>query len=271
MARSFVSYASEYDMHMGNITINDLSREQQDELIRLVFDPNGDHQEFVIANNLEHFQPDGLWTIVVALGTLLERKRVIKDFMSRSDEDRDWIINMLAGTRLWLRLEEAFPPFDRCYRQTEYDWSEIETFGARDAIAEMIDDAIGQRLIGFLEKVPEPADGIYRRLSYQDYVREWEESRLVFFVDRGMAVQAYRFSDSVWANLPSVFLLGLIAFIPVMIFVGFLWGLSILAIAVSARKLLTTKAVSWVRKDALASRRRYRWFSAHSVIWAKKG
>ena len=58
MARSFVSYASEYDMHMGNITINDLSREQQDELIRLVFDPNGDHQEFVIANNLEHFQPD---------------------------------------------------------------------------------------------------------------------------------------------------------------------------------------------------------------------
>lgn len=250
--------------------MNDLSRDEQDELIHLMFEPEGDFHAFVIKHDLDHAQPNGLWTIIVSLGTLLERKSVIKVFPSDAPADRDWIINMLAGSRLWLRLEEAFDPFDRAVRRTAYDWSEIETFGARDAIAEMIDDNVAARLKGFLAPAPRDPDGMEQRLAYQDFVKRWDAGSLEFFVDRGLAVQSYRLLQSIWTTLfPIAFIVGLIAFIPVIIFVGFWWGLLVLALAILSRKLLTKKADAWVRKEALADRTRYRWFTARGVVWAR--
>lgn len=266
--RTFTNYGSTYDAHRGTRSMNDLTREQQDELIRLMFEPEGDFQEFVMNHDLQHLQPDGLWNILVALGTLLERKAVIEAFPSSSVADRDWVINMLAGTLLWLRLEEAFEPFDRVIRRTEYDWSEIETFGARDAIVEMTDDGIATRLKEFLDPAPRDPDGMEQRMPYQDFVRRWNAGTLQFFVDRGQAVQAYRLSNSIWTSiLPFGFIIGLVAFIPIMIFLSFWWGLAVLILAIISRKALTKKAEAWVRKEALDDRTRYRWLTARGVIW----
>ena len=99
--RTFTSYASEYDLHIGKVSMNALPREQQDDLIRLIFEPDGEYQSYVMQHDLEHCAPDGLWTIVVAVGMHLERRRVIKDFDERTPADRDWIINFLAPTNLW--------------------------------------------------------------------------------------------------------------------------------------------------------------------------
>jgi hypothetical protein len=86
-----------------------------------------------------------------------------------------------------------------------------------------------------------------------------------------MAVQAYRLSDSAWAYiLPITFVVGLVAFIPAAVMWGAWIGGAILASAVVARKLLTKKAVDWVRMDALSNRKRFRWYSAKGIVWGRK-
>lgn len=268
--RTFTSYASEYDTHVGKRPMGDLPREQQDEIIRMIFELDGDYQSYLMQHDVEHHAPDGLWTLVVAGGLYLERRRVIKDFMERTPADRDWIINFFAPTNLWLRLEEAFPPFDSYHRKTDYDWSEIETFSTKDAIADLDGDDVKSDLMEFLLCPGQPSDGMLFRLPYQTYQGEWEAGRLNSVVDRGMSVQAYRLSNSAWTwILPPIFLLGLLAFIPVMIFWSVWIGFGILVTAIIARKMLTKKAVDWVRQDALASRERYRWYSSHNIIWSR--
>lgn len=269
--RSFNSYASEYDMHRGSISMADLSREKQDELIRLMFEPEGDYQAFVTEHDVKHEQPDALWTIIVAMGCLLERRRVISDFTQRTDGDRDAIIATLVGSKLWLRLEEVFPPFDSYYRKEDYDWSEIETFSAKDAIAELDGEDAQQELLEFLERPAAPADGAIFRLPWQAYKQEFGSGRLLSIIDRGMAVQAYRLSNSVWTSiLPVSFLLGLVAFIPVGIFYSFWAGLAVFVVAIVSRKMLTKMAVDWVRHDALANQERYRWYAARHIVWARR-
>jgi hypothetical protein len=269
--RTFTSYVSKYESHVGKISMGSLPRDQQDELIRLIFDPDGDHQAYVMKHDVEHSAANALWTIVVSIGMYLERRHVIKDFDARTARDWDWIINFLAPTNLWLRLEEAFPPFDGCHVATEYDWSELDRFSSSDAISELDSDDLREDLLEVLSVPSPPADGVLMRLPYQTYLSEWESGRLCSFVDRGMAVQAYRLSNSVWTRLlPSTFLISLLAFIPVMIFISFWLGLGILALSILARKALTSKSVEWVRKDALANRERYRWYSSRRMIWARR-
>ena len=268
---TFTSYASDYEMHCGSIEMVDLPVEQQDELIQRMFDPEGDYQAFVVEHDLKHGQPDGLWTIIVAMGMWLERKGLVKDFTQRTEADRDWIINTIAGSNLWLRLEEVFPPFDKYHDRKLYDWSEIEPFSAKDAITELDGDDAKARLAEFLERPAQPADGVFFRMPYQTYKREFDSGRLVSFVDRSMAVQAYRLSNSKWAMvLPFTFLIGIVACIPVMIVYSFWVGLAVLAVAIIARKMMTKKAVQWVRQDALSSRERYRWYSARIIVWAHR-
>ena len=269
--RTFTSYVSEYDSHVGKIPMGSLPREQQDELIRLIFDPDGDHQAYVMQHDVDHTAPNALWTIVVAIGMYLERRRVIEDFEAMMASDRDWIINFLAPTNLWLRLEEAFPPFDGCYVTTDYDWSELRRFSTRYSISELDGDDLRENLMEFLSIPAPPVDGVLMRLPYQTYVAEWESGCLSSYVDRGMAVQAYRFSNSVWTwLLPATFFFGLFAFIPVMIFISVWLGVGILALSLVARKALTSKAVDWVRKDALGSRERYRRYSSRRMIWGRR-
>lgn len=196
--RTFTSYVSEYDAHVGKKPMGDLSREQQDEIIRLIFEPEGDYRAYVMQNDVENHAPDGLWTCVVAAGMYLERRRVIRDFTVRTDVERDWIINFFAPTNLWLRLEEAFPPFDSYHRKTDYDWSEVETFSAKDAIADLDGDDVQSTLMNFLHRPVPPSDGMLFRLPYQTYKGEWEAGRLNSVVDRGMAVKAYPLSNSAW-------------------------------------------------------------------------
>jgi hypothetical protein len=269
--RTFTSYVSEYDAHVGKTPMGNLSREQQDEIVHLIFEPEGDYRSYLMQHDVEHYAPDGLWTLVVAAGMYLERHRVIKDFMDRAPADRDWIINFFAPTNLWLRLEEAFPPFDHYHRKTDYDWSENEAFSANDAIVDLDGDDVRAELMEFLHCPAPPSDGMLFRIPYQTYQGEWKAGRLNSFVDRGMAVQAYGLSSSAWTwILPPIFLLGLVAFIPVMIFWSVWIGLGLLVAAIASRKMLTKKAVDWVRQDALASRERYRWYSARNIVWARR-
>lgn len=268
--RTFTSYVSDYQAHRGSRSINALTRAEQDKLVHLLFEPEGDLHGFVIENNIDHAEPDGLWAIVVALGLFLERKSIIKEFPTASTNDRDRIINMLAGTRLWLRLEEAFEPFNEAFERTDYDWTELRPFGRQIETSDLEGDNVAARLKLRLAPAPVDPEGLERRLAFQDFVEKWETGRLEFFVNRVDAVQAYRLSSSVWTTiLPTTFLLGLVAFIPVMVLISFWWGLGVLALAIAARKFLTKQADAWVRKEALSDRERYRWFTARRIIWAK--
>lgn len=263
--RTFTSYVSAYDSHVGSVPMDEMSRNQQDELIRAIF--NGEFEEYVMDHDIDHAYPNALWTLVVAAGMDLERSGVIKDFENRTPDDRDWIINFFAPSKLWLRLEEAFPPFDDAYPKTEYLWGELEQFAKRDMIAELEGMDWRRRL----RNPADPSSGILQRLPYQTFVKEYDSGKLSFFVDRGLAVQAFRLSDSAWTYiLPLVFFAGLLAFIPVAIFWSIWGGIVLLTLAIVARKSLTANAVAWVRKDALASRRRFRWLSARGVIWARR-
>lgn len=271
MSRTFVSYASEYDGHVGNVPMAALAREKQDELIRLLFDPHGDSQAFVMANDVQHEQPDGLWAVIVAVGLRLERAALILDFTERTPTDIDWIINSLAGTNLWLRLEEALPPFSDGHHRTEFDWNELEPFAEPDTLADLNDEDLVDEIKAYLTKPRPPQDGAYLRMPYQEFHREYEAGRLIAYVDRGMAAQVFRFAPSVWSKvLPLTFLIGLVAFLPIMIFVRVWVGLGVLALAIIAKRMLTAKAVDWVRKDALSKRERFRWYSARSIVWARR-
>src|SRR3546814_8516704 len=70
--------------------------------------------------------------------------------------------------------------------------------------------------------------------------------------------------------LPLTFFVGLLAFIPVAIFWSVWAGVGLLALAIIAKKMLTAKAIAWVRKEAIGDRTRYRWFTARGVIWSRK-
>jgi hypothetical protein len=268
--RTFTSYVSEYDSHLGTVPMANLPREQQDELIRLIFSPKGDYRSYVMRHDIEHSQPEGLWTLVVAVGSLLEHKGVIKDFHQRSEADRDWIISYFAPTNLWLRLEEAFPPFENYPRKTEYDWREVETFSAKDAIAELDSDDLEADLEEHLSIPKSPKDGALLRLPYQTFHNEWQAGRLIAYVDRSMAVQVYGATGSAWTYvLPFAFVAGLLAFLPIAVFWNVWVGVGTFVAAIVARKLLNKKAIDWVRNDALAKRDRFRWYSARGIVWAR--
>ena len=263
--RSFTSYVSAYDSHVGTLSIGELPRDQQDELIRLVFD--ADFEEFVMAHDIDHAYPNALWTLIVLAGTHLERTGIIKDFEQRTDDDRDAILNYFAPSKLWLRIEEAFPPFDQIIRKSDYERGELLLFAKRDAIAELQEFDWRTKLRNYTER----DTTMITRMPYQTFSSEYDRGRLSLFVDRGMATQAYRLSGSTWAMiLPLTFFAGLLASIPVAIFWSVWVGIGLFALAIIARKMLTVKAIAWVRKEAIGDRRRYRWFSARGVIWCRK-
>ncbi len=108
--RTFTSYVSEYDAHVGKTPMGDLPREQQDEIIRTIFEPDSEYQSYVMQHDVEHHAPDGLWTLVVAAGLYLERRRVIEDFTERTPTDRDWIINFLRRPISGSGLKRHFLP-----------------------------------------------------------------------------------------------------------------------------------------------------------------
>ena len=108
-------------------------------------------------------------------------------------------------------------------------------------------------------------------IEYDDFVGEYDAGRLSAFVDRGLAVQAYRLSGSPFVSiLPLVFFAGLVSFIPLMVFYSFWAGGIALIAAITARRLLTKKAVNWVRNDALASQEAFEWYRKRRIIWGER-
>lgn len=262
--RQFVSYQSEYDRHIGSREMSALPVEGQDELIRIMFDPGGDSQRFVIDNDIDKCQPDALWTILVAVGCFLERRRRIPDFAERTPGDCMQIVNQLRGTLLARRLIRVLSPSNSS--REAYDWSEIESFGARDAIAGMTHDNIVEDLRDFLMHenntavFTQPIDTVMPKdLSV--------EGINITYLNGPMAVQAYRLSPSLLTTiLPFMFLGGLISFIPIGFFVGLWWGVATLIAAILARKYLTTVALRWVVEQAHADLKLRSMFLKHGII-----
>src|SRR3546814_13690883 len=72
---------------VGTLSVGDLPRDQQDDLIRRVFD--ADFQDYVMEHDIDHAYPNALWTLVVLAGMHLEQKGIIENFEHRTDDDRD--------------------------------------------------------------------------------------------------------------------------------------------------------------------------------------
>lgn len=262
--------------NFGSGDLADMTRDKQDEFIRILFSQDPHYFDWELINGMNKPQQCGLQRIAY---TILSFMRGQYHYLEWEDDDDEAhlrnneraieAINLLAGTKLWLRLEEAFPPFDKDTEPAEYNWTEMEKFEDYEDLA---NDAHAIReLVEYLEKGPDPVDGVYFRLPFSEYKRGWNDGSLALYVDRGLATQVYQHAEPSWAHsLPFVFLAGLLAFIPVMIFVGFLWGLGVLGLAIVSRKVLSHKAVEWVRQDSLSSQKRYRWYSARKIVWAQK-
>jgi hypothetical protein len=268
---TYTSYASDYDNHVGNLPLSAMPIEQQNELIRLIFDPKRNYQTYVVEHNIDHTQPDCLWTLIVAVGMFLERNRVIKDFTKRTETDCNRIIEFFAPTNLWMRLEEAYSPFDKYFYKVRYDWNEIEVYSEYDAINDLMGDNLRNDLLADLSSAAPPSDGMLMRLSYETFCSEWQTGRLKAFVDRSMAVQAFQLSDSPWKQiLPTIFLLGVVTFLPIAIFLNLWIGICVLVVAIAAKQILTKKAVDWVRGDALVDKERFRFYSSRGVVWGQR-
>ena len=211
--------------------------------------------------------------LIAALCRSWEDRLEASDFFADADfdfnivEHRDGIIHLLAGTNIWLRLEESFPPMENLINRTAYNWKEVEDI---PYVIDITDDVLGE-LRDYLGKAPEPDDGVYQRLPYEEYVRGWNNGSLSLFVDRGLARILYQNAPQNWAQwLPSLWLVCLIVFLPTMFIAGFIWGLGILILGIMAHKVLSSKAAEWVRQDSLSSQVRYRGYLARNIVWAQK-
>ena len=139
--KEFISYASEYDLYVGRKSIGDLSVEEQDELIKAILSADGDFRKLVVQKEVKKSQAEGLSSLVVFTGVALEAAHQIENFEAADDEDIQKIVAFLSGTKLWLRLEESYPPFDFLEKKTDYDWAELETIRI-----ELLTEAAGEPL-----------------------------------------------------------------------------------------------------------------------------
>ena len=266
-----------YADHVGSVKFSALPRLKQDEFVRILFTTGTDSREWVVQNDVMHEQPYGIEIIVfiiIELTVGYEEFYGPRLYEGRGKKRRLSIqkscqaIDMISGTKLAVRLREALAPRSALVGgEIDYNWREMEKIFEIDVLG--VDDL--EEIKEYLEKVPEPSAGIIPGLSHRDYKKGWDNGALTLYVDRGLATQEYQHSKSQWANwLPLTFLGGLIAFLPVMIFIGFFWGLAILGLAILSRKMLSAKAEDWVRQDSLANPERYEWYCARKIVWTEK-
>ncbi len=123
----FTSYTNPYDDHVGEVSVNDLSSNEQDEIIRLVLAPEGDLRAFVMKRDIIKAEVEGLWSVVIYVALLLERRGLIDDFDERSLTDIDKIIGVLQTTPLGVRLEAAF--LGGHDDRSHLDWASLQMFG----------------------------------------------------------------------------------------------------------------------------------------------
>ena len=146
----FISYASEYDLYVGRRSIGELTAPEQDELITSILASDGDFRKLAVRKEIKKSQAEGVWALIVFTGLALEEARRIKNFETRDDQDVQEIVAFFSGTKLWLRLEEAYPPFDFLEKKTDYDWSELEKIRI-----ELLTEATGEPLYRVKSKICE--------------------------------------------------------------------------------------------------------------------
>ena len=270
---TFVSYASQYDLYEGEKGIDALSSEEQDELIRFIMEPDKDFRELVVRKGVKKPQAEGLWSLVVFVGLALEDAKRITKFDERTDKDIQEIIAFFSGTTLWLRLEEAYSPFDCAPKRTGYSWSELEKIRI-DALTAATGEPlykIKSKICEYLSSAPSQLQSeVIDRMPYHAFKLAYDEGKLILFVDKGLSVAVGR-SDLIKNPLPTIFSIvfsgALLAFIPVGIFVGLWYGVAMLAIAVVSKKLATRYLVQETRRLALSEKEIYRWLLARKIIW----
>lgn len=125
--RVFTSYARPYDVHVGTVSINDLSRQDQDQTIRITFSPEGELHDFVMDRDILRSEAQGLWVAVVKVGLLLEDCGLIADFDERSPAEIERIIRVLEVTPLGVRLRETFHPEQSS--QSQFNWRKLQRVG----------------------------------------------------------------------------------------------------------------------------------------------
>lgn len=266
--RTFTSYASPYDAFVGSRDISSLHPDEADRLIRETFAKDGDSRALVMEWNVNKKQAEGLWFLIVSVGSNLQERGLIRNFLDRDDRDIQKIIAAFDGSALWRRIEEAFPPFDYLPTRTAYDWTELEdlpeTFDhyLRLPISALIEDG---------DLAPAENDAvIYDRLSFEELHAPRNKGRWNLVVDR---VLAYRVASRVktgilgWASLicPVIF----VASIPVMIWVNLWAGL---AMIISGIVIMRWSAADLRRRifvSAWLNREEYRWLLSRRVIWAR--
>lgn len=116
--KTFVSYATKYDMYDGFKDWSELSINEQDEIIRTELSKTDtDHEELIMSTGLIKKQAQGLRSIFVTVSILLERYKLIQDIDDWSVPQRDLIINFLKGTALSKRISQTFDDTDDEGRQ----------------------------------------------------------------------------------------------------------------------------------------------------------
>jgi hypothetical protein len=270
----FITYATEYDLYTGRCSIGDLSTDDQDALIREIFSAETDFRETVVAKQIKKAQAEGLWSLVVLAGLALESSRRIKNFDQRTDADIQEIVGFFSGTQLWLRLEEAFPPFDIRQEKTKYDWTELEKPGVQKLMAHAAGERphiVKQKMCDHLAGMPSQIGATFiDRMPYHSFKHYYDERKLILFVDRGLAPVAARARIVAvpWSTtLAMIFFLGLIAALPLWFFVGFWYAVAAFVAAVVAKRTTMRLLIKATRDVAIADTVAYKWLLAHRIIW----
>jgi hypothetical protein len=269
-----VSYTTPYDHYVGQISVGDLTMEEQDLLIRSVFDTDSDFRADVVRLQARKSQLEGLWTVVVLIGTALEEQKRIKSFDNRTEGDIDEIVSALAGTNLWLRVEEVFPPFNSRRTRTAFNWSELEPIQMED-VAELAGEPLTTVKTGLLKHLSrrpiKQQSEIDDRMPYHAFKPLYELGKVSLFVDKGLAPSAGA-AGVVSTNAPYFvfFSVGLFIASPILWFAhGLPYGLACLASAVFVFRYSKKITVEAVRSAAIHDRDKYRWLMSRSVVWLK--
>lgn len=272
---TLISYANEYDLYKGDKDIASISEEDQDKLIRYILEPDRDFRELVVEYGIKKSQAEGLWSLVVFAGCALKDAKRITNFDNRTEKDIQEIIAFFSGTNLWLRLEEAYPPFDSIMQKTVYTWSELEKINF-----EKLTEAIGEplykvknKIYEYLSRSPSQLQSEFiDRMPYHVFKQTYDEGKLALFVDKGLSIAVAKsgiISSSIPTMLSMAFFIGILAFIPVWIFAGLSYGLITLALAIVCKKLTTQYLIKETRKLAITDKEIYRWLIARKIVWLK--
>ena len=112
-SRMFISYTTPYDHYVGTLDWNNLTTEQQDQI--LVYETSGEpHElnEFIMSTGLKKKQAGGIRSILVGSAMILEKNRMIADATRWDKHQLQLVLILLDGTLLAKRIAEALSQQD---------------------------------------------------------------------------------------------------------------------------------------------------------------